>query len=276
MIRTRPPSNLQRVRATGRLSVKHLDGQTRLDRLFQEGAAKIRFPAPETDTLEAVLINTAGGLTGGDRVEWAIEAANDTRLALTTQACEKIYRAAGGQAEISVTIRAGAGARVAWLPQETILFDRAALRRRLDVGLVAGSQALLLEATIFGRRAMGEDVAQASFRDRWRVSVDGRLVHAEDFRIGPDVAAQLGGPAVAAGGRAVATLLLIGDEAERLLEPARAIIGTDGGASHWRIGPTGKLLARLVAVDGYALRARLIPLVGLLNGRAGLPKIWTS
>lgn len=275
MIRADHPA-LQRVRATGRMSVKQSHGQTRLDRLFQEGAAKIRFPAPESEALEAVLINTAGGLTGGDRVGWAIEAAGGTHLSLTTQACEKIYRADSGHAELSVAIRAGGDARVAWLPQETILFDGSALRRRLDVDLAAGSEALLLEATIFGRRAMGEHVDHATFHDRWRVHLDGRLVHAEDFRIGPDVAAQLCSPVVTNGGRAVATLLTIGADAERLLEPARAIIGADGGASFWRVGPTGKLLARLVAVDGYALRARLIPLVGLLNGRAGLPKIWTS
>lgn len=275
MIRTDQPI-LQRVRATGRLSVKYSAGQTRLDRLFQEGAAKIRFPAPESEALEAVLINTAGGLTGGDRVDWTVEAAPETRLTLTTQACEKIYRAGSGHAGVAVSITAGTRARIAWLPQETILFDRSALRRRLDIDLAEGSEALLLEATIFGRRAMGEVVGEALFHDRWRVRVDGRLIHAEDFRIGPDIAGQLGSPVVASGGRAVATLLMIGDGAEGMLEPARAIIGTNGGASFWRIGPTGKLLARLVATDGYALRAQLIPLVGLLNGQAGLPKIWTS
>lgn len=274
-IRTDHPA-LQRVRATGRLSVKHSDGRTRIDRLFQEGAARIRFPAPESPAIEAVLINTAGGLTGGDTVDWTINAATGTRLTLTTQACEKVYRAAGGHAEISVSLKAGADARIAWLPQETILFDRSALRRRLNVDLAPGAGILLLEATIFGRAAMGEHVETAMFSDRWRVRVEGSLIHAEDFRIGPAIATQLAGPAVAGGGRAVATLLMIGDGAERMLEPARAIIGEHGGASHWRIGSTGKLLARLVATDGYALRARLMPLVGLLNGQAGLPKIWTS
>jgi urease accessory protein len=267
---------LQRVRAAGRLSVKQSGDQTRLDRLYQEGAAKIRFPAPESNALEAVLINTAGGLTGGDRVAWSVEAAAGTRLALTTQACEKIYRAGNGHADVSVSLKAGMDARLAWLPQETILFDRSALVRKLDVDLAPGAQALILEATIFGRQAMGEHVSAATFHDRWRVRVNGSLVHAEDFRIGTDVAAQLARPAIAAGGRAVATILMIADCAGHMLDPARAIIGDAGGASHWRIGSTGKLLARLVAEDGYALRARLVPLIRLLNGQAGLPKIWTS
>jgi urease accessory protein len=267
---------LQRVRAAGRLSVKRSGDRTRLDRLYQEGAAKTRFPAPESDALEAILINTAGGLTGGDRVAWSIEAAAGADLALTTQACEKIYRAGNGHAEVSVSLKAGTDARLAWLPQETILFDRSALVRKLDVDLAPGARALLLEATIFGRQAMGEHVSAATFHDRWRVRVDGRLVHAEDFRIGADIAAQLARPAIAAGGRAVATVLMIADRAGDMLDPARAIIGDAGGASHWRVGTTGKLLARLVAEDGYALRARLVPLIRLLNGQAGLPKIWTS
>lgn len=267
---------LQRVRAVGRLSVKRSGERTGLDRLYQEGAAKVRFPAPESDALEAILINTAGGLTGGDRVDWSIEAAAGAHLALTTQACEKVYRAGNGHAGVSVSLKAGRDARLAWLPQETILFDRSALVRKLDIDLAPGARALLLEATIFGRQAMGEHVSAATFHDRWRVRLNGSLVHAEDFRIGADVAAQLAHPALAAGGRAVATILMIEDRAGDMLDPTRAIIGDAGGASQWRIGTTGKLLARLVAEDGYALRARLVPLIRLLNGQAGLPKIWTN
>jgi urease accessory protein len=122
---------------------------------------------------------------------------------------------------------------------------------------------------------MGETVSQALFRDRWRVRQGGRLVHAEAFSIGPDLAATLNCPAVAGGAAAIATVLLISPDAESLRPEAREIIGEDGGASFWRVGGTGKLLARLVAGDGYGLRKRLAPLVGLLNGQAGLPKVWT-
>ena len=73
----------------------------------------------------------------------------------------------------------------------------------------------------------------------------------------------------------MATVLLVGDEAERHLDAARDIAGSDGGVSFWPVAGTGKLLARLVAGDGYALRRRLVPLVELLNGRAGLPKLWS-
>ncbi len=275
MLTVQPPV-MQRVRADGRLSVRQIDGRTRLHRLLQEGAAKIRFPAPESAALEAVLINTAGGLTGGDRVAWSADAAPGANLSLTTQACEKIYRAGAGRAEISVTLTAAEGARFAWLPQETILFNGAALSRRLDVDLAESASALILEATIFGRKAMGERVERAIFHDRWRVRHAGRLIHAEDFRIGPDVADQLPRAAITRGGGAVATVLFVDARAEEFLTPVRALIDTSGGASFWRVAGTGKLLARIVAEDGYALRRRLLPLVGLLNGQAGLPKIWTS
>jgi urease accessory protein len=270
-----PAAAAQRVAGQGRLFCGRSGGRTRLQRLYQDGSAKIRMPLVQGDPLEAVLINTAGGLTGGDRLGWAIEVGEGACVSITTQACEKIYRAASDHAEAKVSLRVGAGGRIAWLPQETIVFNQAAFARRLDVELAEAAEALILEATLFGRLAMGERTIGGSFHDRWRVRQGGTLIHAEDFRIGQDIAARLQRAAVAGGATAVATLLLVAPHAERLLEPARDIIGDQGGASFWSVGRSGKLLARLYAGDGYQLRKRLVPLVELLNGRAGLPKLWS-
>lgn len=274
------PPAAQRVAGRGRLFCGKSGGRTRLRRLYQDGSAKIRMPAVHGDPLEAVLINTAGGLTGGDRLGWSIEVGEGAAASVTTQACEKIYRAASDRAETTVRLDVGAGGQIAWLPQETIVFDQAAFARTLDVKLAADAEALLLEATLFGRLAMGERTLLGNFHDRWRVHQNGRLIHAEDFRIGPDIAARLQHRAVAGGARAIATVLLVAPRAETLLEPARAIIGGShvggwSGASFWSVGQSGKLLARLTAGDGYQLRKRLVPLVELLNGRAGLPKLWS-
>ncbi|WP_412177351.1 urease accessory protein UreD [Mesorhizobium sp. YC-39] len=258
-----------------RLACDRNSDRTRLRRLYQDGSAKIRMPAVSADPLEAVLINTAGGLTGGDRLGWEIDVGTGASATITTQACEKVYRAESGRAEVRVRLSVGEHGRIAWLPQETIIFDRSAFARRLDVELAANAEALFLEATVFGRLAMGERAAQGSFHDRWRVSQDGVLVHAEDFRIGPDIAATLGRSAVAGGAIAMATLLMVSPRAEALLDPARQIIGAEGDASVWSMKKSGKLLARLFAADGYQLRKRLVPLVELLNGRAGLPKLWS-
>ena len=269
----------QRVDARARLAVRHADdhrgGRTRVERLYQEGAAKIRMPEVHAGPLEAILINTAGGLTGGDRIAWEIEAGTGASVTVTTQACEKLYRSRSGEARAEVRLSAKKGARIAWLPQETIVYDRSSFSRRLEVDLAEGAEALIVEATLFGRRAMGESVSQALFRDRWRIRRDGRLVHAEAFFVGPDLGATLARPAVAGGAVAIATVLLVSPDAEAFLPEVRQIIGEDGGASFWSVGGTGKLLARLVAGNGYALRKRLAPLVGLLNGQAGLPKVWS-
>jgi urease accessory protein len=265
----------QRVDARARLAVHRTEGLTRVGRLYQEGAAKIRMPEVSADPLEAILINTAGGLTGGDRIAWEVEAGPGASIVLTTQACEKLYRSRSGEARADVKLAAAEQSRIAWLPQETIVYDRSCFSRRLEVDLAEGAEALIVEATLFGRRAMGETVSQALFSDRWRVRQSGRLVHAEAFSIGPDLAATLARPAVAGGAVAVATVLLVSHEAETFLRQAREIIGNEGGASFWIAGGTGKLLARLVAGDGYGLRKRLAPLVGLLNGQAGLPKVWS-
>lgn len=265
----------QRVAARGRLVAGLREGRTRLVRLHQDGAAKIRMPAVAGGPLEAILINTAGGLTGGDRLAWQIEAEAGASITVTTQACEKLYRAGSGRAELTATLTAGEGARIAWLPQETIVFNNSVFARRLDVDLADGAEALILEATVFGRLAMGESVDRASFHDRWRIARNGRLFHAEDFALGPEVRAALAGNAVTGGSIAMATVLLVAADAEALLPDVRRIIGRDGGASAWTVAGTGKLLARLVAEDSYLLRQRLAPLVGLLNGQAGLPKVWS-
>ena len=265
----------QRVDARARLAVRHSEGRTRIERLYQEGAAKVRMPEVQAGPLEAILINTAGGLTGGDRIAWEIEAGRGAAVTITTQACEKLYRSRSGEARAEVRLSAEEGARIAWLPQETIVYDRSSFSRRLEVDLAEGAQALIVEATLFGRRAMGETVSQALFRDRWRVRQDGRLVHAEAFSIGPDLAATLARPAVAGGAVAIANVLLVSPDAETFLPEVRKIVGEEGGVSFWSVGGTGKLLARLVTGDGYALRKRLTPLVGLLNGQAGLPKVWS-
>lgn len=265
----------ERVSARGELGVLRVAGRTRIDRLYQEGAAKIRMPRGEHDPLEAVLINTAGGLTGGDRLDWSVAVGADASAVVTTQTCEKIYRAASGFAAIGCRMTVGAGGRLAWLPQETIVFAGSAFRRRIEVDLADDAEALIVEATVFGRRAMGEAVTQARFADRWRIRRGGRLIHAEDFAVGPDAGRQLSVPAALGDATCHATVLVLCSEAEQLLDQARAIIGAAGSASAWEVAGSGKLLARLVAEDSYVLRKHLVPLIELLNGRAGLPKIWS-
>src|SRR5690606_36951000 len=106
------PPRLQRARGEGRVETKLLDGRTRLKTFYQEGAAKIRLPHTHDASMQAVLINTAGGLCGGDEIRWHANAAPGARLVLTTQACERVYRSTGDYADIRTRLTAGAGARI--------------------------------------------------------------------------------------------------------------------------------------------------------------------
>ena len=265
-----PAPRLQRTDGAARLGFKLEAAATRLDRLYQSGAAKARLPnVAAGEPPHAVLINSAGGLTGGDRFSVEVAAAAGTRAIVTTQACEKVYRSSGGEAEVAVRLNVGEAARLDWLPQETILFDGARLSRRLDADLAPGASLLVVEATIFGRAAHGERVQSGLFRDRWRIRRGGRLVFADDLRFDWADAGLLRRPAVLAGAGAMATVLLIAPEPERHVERLRNILGNAGGVTAWN----GKLLARIVAEGGAALRRALVPgLVDLLDG-AALPKI---
>lgn len=261
----------QRAEGRGHLAARSLGGRTRLRDLYQEGAAKIRLPETFNDSMEAVIINTAGGLTGGDRMGWSFVAGPGTRLDVTTQACEKIYKASAGTAEVVTKIDAGPGARIDWLPQETILFDRASLFRTLDVELDPTAEFLAVEAILLGRRAMGERMETGLFRDRWRIRRARKLIHAEELRLEGAVAELVERQAVLGGQAAFATVLYTGASAEVFLKRLRPLLdGHMGGVSHWN----GKLVARMVAADGFTLRKILIPVISALRDGAPVPKVW--
>jgi urease accessory protein len=264
---TVPPPAAQRAAGCGRIGLKATQGGTGPATLYQQGCAKIRLPRRREQHAEAILINTAGGLTGGDRLDWEVEALAGARGVVTTQACEKVYRSAGGAARVSTRLSVHPGASLAWIPQETILFNGSALHRTLEADVAADGRLLVLEAVVLGRQAMGETVTRASLRDRWRIRRDGRLLFADDLCLDGPVAEIAARAPLLAGARAFASLLLAAPDAETLLEPARATLGA---ASTW----DGKLFARVVAADGFALRQKLIPALRALAGP--LPRIWTS
>lgn len=261
----------QRSRGVGRLVTKFLGGRTRIAELYQEGAAKIRLPESFTDELEAVTINTSGGVTGGDQFDWSFRAGPGSFLTATTQACEKIYKASAGTGAITTRIEVGEGARMHWLPQESILFDNASLTRRLEVDLAEGAEFLAVEAILLGRKAMGEAMNTGLVRDRWRIRQGGKLLHAEELKLEGEVGRLAASPAVLAGRVAFATLILVSPRAEALVRPIREQIGEEmGGVSHWQ----GKLVARVAAPDGFALRKILLPVISALRGGASVPKVW--
>jgi urease accessory protein len=257
-------------RAAGRiaLSVAAHDGASRRRRVYEDGPLRVRFPNSRPGELDAVFVNTAGGIAGGDRHDIEVSVGPSAALGVSTAAAEKVYRTLGPQAEIALRLEIGAGARLAWLPQETILFDRAVLQRSIDVELASDASLLMAEAVVFGRASMGEAVGEGSFSDRWRVHRNGALLFAETVRLGGAIGRKLAERAVAGGGIAIATVLAIpGDEA--MVERVRAReFGGEVGASAWN----GLAVARLVAKDGVTLRRDLAAVVTAMGWR--LPRLW--
>jgi urease accessory protein len=218
--------------------------------------------------MEAVLINTAGGMTGGDNFSIKISLDAGAQLIAGTAAAEKIYRSTGPDATITLAIDAEAGSRCIWLPQETILFDQARLSRRIDVNLDADARLVMAEAVVFGRSAMSETVQEGRLMDRWRIRQDGRLCFAESVRLEGAIAHKLAAPAIADGGVAVATVLAVpGDEDMVTAARAREFAG-ELGISSWN----GMTVARLCAPTGAVLRHDLAAL--LLAMRVPLPRLW--
>src|SRR5215468_3848283 len=203
-----------RAQGAVRFDVHCEDGVTRRGRLHESGSLRVRFPSPEDEGLSAVFLNTAGGVAGGDRFDIDIATGEGARLTLTTAAAEKVYRAAGPAAQLNIALKAEAGSHLSWLPQETILFDRARISRRIDIDLAEGASLLLCEIVVFGRAAMGERMQGGAFVDRWRLRRGGRLAFAETVRLEGDVGEKLAKSAIAKGSGAIGTALIVpGDEA---------------------------------------------------------------
>jgi len=249
------------------------DGATRRRELHESGSLRVRFPSPEQQELSAVFVNTAGGVAGGDRFDIGIAVGDGAHLTVTTAAAEKVYRSHGPDAEVNIALRAAADARLCWLPQETIVFDQARLARRIDIDLADTASLLLCEIAVFGRAAMGELMTRGSFVDRWRMRIGGRLAFAETVRLEGSIAAKLASRAVANGGVAIGTALIVpGDES--IVEKIRGLsdaFGAEVGVSAWN----GFAIARFCAQDAARLRSDMMKVLGCVSP-SGLPRLWLN
>lgn len=260
-------------RAFGRVAVsaRPRGPRTSLYQFRQQGSAKALFPKTFGADLQAVLLNTAGGVTGGDDFGYSATVEDDGFLTLATQTAERAYRAQPGlTGRVRTHLTAGAGARINWLPQETILFDGCNLSRRFEVDLAPSSTLLAVEPLVLGRKAMGERLDQIGLSDTWRIRRDGKLIYADSLRLHGSGIDLMNRPVVLDGASAMATVLLATQDADRHLPILRDALPENAGASLIR---PGVLIARLVADDGFALRKALIPVLELLRG-APLPTVW--
>ena len=260
---------MQRAKGCVRITAKRRGEETVLDRLFQSGSGKARLP--NGAGFEAVLLNTAGGVTGGDLFENTIEAAADTAVTITTQTAERIYRSTGDEGRINNALSVHHGACLHWLPQETIFFDHARLRRTLSVDMAEDATILAVEPLVLGRAAMGEAVRDGFFSDQWRVRRGGRLIYADALRLNGDIQDVTKATASLGGATTCASLLYISPDAEDRIEAVRAALGEAGAASAFN----GLISARIIADSSAALRTVLLRAVSVLRSDS-LPRVWFS
>ncbi len=261
-------------RATGelRVSLKRRGGESVLDGLRQAGCLKARFPRTLTPGwLDATTVNTSGGVVGGDRLETVISLGDGARATIAGQAAERFYRSLPGTAPsmVRTSVKVGPNAVAEWLPQETILFDRCALDRRLTVDVTPGSGFLGVETLVFGRAAMGERVVTARLRDVIHVRRGADLLLHDAIRLDGEVDAVLERTATAGGAHVVATMVYVAPGAEARLDAVREAT-PDCAATAWN----GMLVARILATSSALARRTVTAALSVLRDGRPLPRAW--
>jgi urease accessory protein len=275
------PPTLERADGAVRLALAVRDGRTHIGTLYQRSPARLLFPdVPPDQPVQAVMINTAGGIVGGDRLTTHIQAGPDTVATLTTQAAEKVYRALDEPARLDTTIEVADDAWFEWLPQETILFDGARLARQLEFRLAPTARLLAGETVLFGRAARGERMTHGQLHDSWAVRCDNRLVWADRLRLEGDIRAMLDRPFGFDGAVGMSTLLHAGPAAASFLPRAREIAAAQPAAGAASL-VNGILLLRFLDRDGAKLResaaSAAMTLRHEITGMAPTPpRVWRS
>ena len=266
--------DLAKVRVSGgvRVAIDAMDGVSRIADVRERDGFKVRFPR-RANPPEAILINTGGGLASGDTIRQDFAIADNAALTVTTQASERVYRALGNaMTRFDVTATVGAGGKLFWLPQETILFDRARLKRTISIDMAASACTLITETVVLGRAAMGETFDTGLFLDSWRIRRGGRLVFAENVRLDDLALRAMPESAVAGGAHVISTTILVAPDAEDRLCRVRDVLERAPyvcAASAWN----GLLVVRGLAHKNEPARrlmAELTPALGIEK----LPRVW--
>ena len=272
--------DLQRADGSGQIVVSGSEKGTSIMDVFQRSPIRIMFPRTGGSAMEeAVLINTAGGIAGGDRLEYSVTALANASMAVTSQAAEKVYRALDEPARVKTKLKASEAAKLAWLPQETIVFNWARLSRETEVELSSGAELLALEWLVLGRAAHGEEVVGGHITDSWRVKKDGRLIWADSFRVTDEMFQHLHRKALLSNFKAVGTLIYFGPYLDRRMEFLRETapsLGCYRGATS--VG--GLIIVRFAANVSSDLKLVLRRFLQQFSGELGagpfrVPKMWS-
>ena len=207
--------DLQRSEGFARLVLAGSAHGSRIVDLFQRCPTRIMFPGIRGAPLEeAVVVNTAGGIAGGDRLESTVTVLTNASVRVTTQAAERVYRALNEPAVINTRLKICDVAKLAWLPQETIVYNGARMRRNTEIAISSGAELLALEWLVLGRAAHGEEVVGGEIIDGWQVKIDDRLIWVDRLQATDEVFSRLRSRILLADFKAIGTLIYFGPDTE--------------------------------------------------------------
>jgi urease accessory protein len=272
--------DLQRASGAGRIVLRGSDSRTDVVDVHQKFPIRIMCPTIDDGAVrEAVVVNAAGGIAGGDRLEIEVTALGNALVTVTSQAAEKIYRSLDQPAQVVTKLKARDAAKLAWLPQETIVFNSARIHRQTEIDLSTGAELMALEWLVLGRTAHGEEVVRGHIRDRWLVRRDGRLVWADSFLVAEETFPHLRRKALLSDYKAIGTLLYFGPHLDRRLEMLREAAQSLACNCAATV-VSGLIVVRLAAETSFELRIALICMLQRF-GRDGdggpfrVPKMWS-
>ncbi|HMI91214.1 MAG TPA: urease accessory protein UreD [Polyangiales bacterium] len=261
--------------------------RTVLARREHRGPLGVQRPFYEREdpgTCQVYLLHPPGGLVGGDDLSIDVQLGPGARALLTTPAATKLYRSQGATAAQRVQLRAAQGARIEWLPQETIAYDgaRAALATRVE--LAQDAELIAWEVTCLGRPACQERFAHGALDQRLEVSRAGTplmplVLERARYRggaAGMDGAWGLGGHAVSG------TLLCVtAHDPEPLLPELRALLAARAGEEAVCSRLAHALCCRYLGPSTERALSAFRAAWGLLRQRcfalpAAAPRIWAT
>jgi len=280
MVRAPRDKDLQRSKGCGRLVLAGSAQGTRIVDIFQRSPIRIMFPGLRGAPVEeAVAVNTSGGIAGGDRLEFSVTVLANAAVTVTSQAAERVYRALSEPALIDTRLKVEGAAKLAWLPQETIVFNGGRMRRNMEIEISAGAELLALEWLVLGRAAHDEEIVRGYIADGWQVKIDGRLIWADRFRVSDDVFPRTRSRALLADFKAIGTLIYFGPDAEARVQWMREL-ASELQCHCVTTVVSGLVITRLAARAAAELKASLREILSKFDptpaqGPFRLPKMWS-
>lgn len=182
---------------------------------------------PEGPTVcHHVLVHPPGGLVGGDALEMDLRVGPQAHGLITTPGATRFYRSAGEGARQRTRLTLAAGARLEWLPLETLCYDGCEAENQLVMQLEPGAELIGWDVTALGLPESGLPFRRGQLLQHleWPgVWLERARIRASDTRL-------LDGPLGLAGRRCwasaffVSGLPLARERRAALIEAARAVI----------------------------------------------------